>query len=165
MTVQISREREKERERIEERWKGEGGSGQDLARVNLCQRCNVWYISHRVHFGFQDRVFLDIPKRVRIQDSADAYEYDKLTLLLVIDNVTMEDSGKYGCEVVGIATCPQCDDNRQQTFISIIVNGTKELNSSSSRSSDGNSSLLNEGGSASQVPQASIEHVGCGSVI
>ena len=36
--------------------------------------------------------------------------------------------------------------------------------SSSSRSSDGNSSLLNEGGSVSQVPQASIELVGYGSV-
>ena len=37
--------------------------------------------------------------------------------------------------------------------------------SSSSRSSDGNSSLLNEGGSASQVPQASVELQGHGSVI
>ena len=36
---------------------------------------------------------------------------------------------------------------------------------SSSCSSDGNSSLLNEGGSASQVPQASVELVGYGSVI
>ena len=37
--------------------------------------------------------------------------------------------------------------------------------SSSSHSSDGNSSLLNEGGSASQVPQASIELAGYGSVV
>ena len=37
--------------------------------------------------------------------------------------------------------------------------------SSSSRKSDGNSSLLNEGGSASQVPQASVELVGYGSVV
>ena len=35
----------------------------------------------------------------------------------------------------------------------------------SSRSSDGNSSLLNEGGSASQVPQASVELAGYGSVV
>ena len=32
-----------------------------------------------------------------------------------------------------------------------------KFSSYSSRSSDGNSSLLNEGGSASQVPQASVE--------
>ena len=37
--------------------------------------------------------------------------------------------------------------------------------SSSSRSSNGNSSLLDEGGSASQVPQASVELAGYGSVI
>ena len=37
--------------------------------------------------------------------------------------------------------------------------------SSSSRSTDGNSSLLNEGGSASQVPQASVELAGHGSVV
>ena len=36
---------------------------------------------------------------------------------------------------------------------------------SSSRSSDGNSSLLNEDGSASQVPQASVELAGYGSVV
>ena len=35
----------------------------------------------------------------------------------------------------------------------------------SSRSSDGNSSLLDEGDSASQVPQASVELVGYGRVI
>ena len=39
------------------------------------------------------------------------------------------------------------------------------FSSSSSRSSDGNSSLLDEGGSALQVPQASIELVGYGSVV
>ena len=37
--------------------------------------------------------------------------------------------------------------------------------SSSSRSSDGNSSLLNEGDSASQVPQASVELAGYRSVV
>ena len=37
--------------------------------------------------------------------------------------------------------------------------------SSSSRSSDGNSSLLDEGGSASQVPQASVQLAGYGSVV
>ena len=37
--------------------------------------------------------------------------------------------------------------------------------SSSSRSSDGNSNLLDEGGSASQVPQASSELAGYGSVV
>ena len=36
---------------------------------------------------------------------------------------------------------------------------------SSSRSSDGNSSLLDEGGSASQVPQASVKLAGYGSVV
>ena len=36
--------------------------------------------------------------------------------------------------------------------------------SSSSRSSDGNSSLLDEDGSASQVPQATVELAGYGSV-
>ena len=39
------------------------------------------------------------------------------------------------------------------------------LRSSSSRSSGGNSSLLNEGGSASQVPQASVQLAGYGSVV
>ena len=36
---------------------------------------------------------------------------------------------------------------------------------SSFRSSDGNSSLLDEGGSASQVPQASVQLAGYGSVV
>ena len=36
---------------------------------------------------------------------------------------------------------------------------------SSSRSSDGNSSLPDEGGSASQVPQASVQLAGYGSVV
>ena len=40
-----------------------------------------------------------------------------------------------------------------------------EIKTKSSRSSDGNSSLLNEGGSASQVPQASVELAGYGSVV
>ena len=39
------------------------------------------------------------------------------------------------------------------------------LKSSSSRSSDGNSSLLDEGVSASQVPQASVQLAGYGSVV
>ena len=39
------------------------------------------------------------------------------------------------------------------------------ISSSSSRSSDGNSSLLDEGGSASQVPQASVQLAGYGSVV
>ena len=42
---------------------------------------------------------------------------------------------------------------------------TSSSSSSSSRLSDGNSSLLNEGGSASQVPQASIELAGYRSVV
>ena len=37
-------------------------------------------------------------------------------------------------------------------------------NDSSSRLSDGNSSLLDEGGSASQVPQATVELAGYGSI-
>ena len=36
---------------------------------------------------------------------------------------------------------------------------------SSSRSSDGNSSLLDEGGSASQVPRATVQLAGYGSVV
>ena len=40
-----------------------------------------------------------------------------------------------------------------------------ESSSSSSRSSDGNSSLLDEGGSASQVPQASVQLAGYGNVV
>ena len=39
------------------------------------------------------------------------------------------------------------------------------LSSSSSRSSDGNSSLLDEGGSALQVPQATVQLAGYGSVV
>ena len=39
------------------------------------------------------------------------------------------------------------------------------LQRSSSRSSDGNSSLLDEGSSASQVPQASVQLAGYGSVV
>ena len=47
----------------------------------------------------------------------------------------------------------------------VSLSVTSSSHSSSSRSSDGNCSLLNEGGSASQVPQASVELVGCGSVV
>ena len=45
-------------------------------------------------------------------------------------------------------------------------NGVQNVStsSSSSRSSDGNSCLLNEGGSALQVPQATVQLVGYGSV-
>ena len=39
------------------------------------------------------------------------------------------------------------------------------IDTSSSRSSDGNSSLLDEGSSASQVSQASVELAGYGSVV
>ena len=39
------------------------------------------------------------------------------------------------------------------------------VSSSSSRSLDGNSSLLNEGGSTSQVPQATVQLAGYGSVV
>ena len=39
------------------------------------------------------------------------------------------------------------------------------LLATSSRSSDGNSSLLDEGGSASQVPQATLELAGYGNVV
>ena len=39
------------------------------------------------------------------------------------------------------------------------------ISSSSSSLSDGNSSLLNEGGSTSQVPQATVELAGYGSVV
>ena len=42
---------------------------------------------------------------------------------------------------------------------------TTRLTTSSSRSSDGNSSLPDEGGSASQVPQASVQLAGYGSVV
>ena len=38
------------------------------------------------------------------------------------------------------------------------------LSCTSSCLSDGNSSLLGKGGSASQVPQAAVEVAGCGSV-
>ena len=41
----------------------------------------------------------------------------------------------------------------------------KRSSSSFSRSSDGNSSLPNEGGSASQVPQASVQLAGYGSAV
>ena len=50
-----------------------------------------------------------------------------------------------------------------QTFLDTVIE--LKSSSSSSRSSDGNSSLFNEGGSASQVPQASIELAGYGSVV
>ena len=43
--------------------------------------------------------------------------------------------------------------------------GSYHEESGSSRSSDGNSSLLDEGGSASQVPQASVQLAGYGSVV
>ena len=66
----------------------------------------------------------------------------------------------------------------QQTIVSAVVVGVEGGGSglgmveiqmflflSSSRLSDGNSSLLNEGGRASQVPQASVELAGYGSVV
>ena len=43
--------------------------------------------------------------------------------------------------------------------------GDHHTSSSSFRWSDGNSSLLDEGGSASQVPQASVELAGYGNVV
>ena len=46
-----------------------------------------------------------------------------------------------------------------------VHKGTSTQTSSSSRSSDGNSSLLDEGGSASQVPQASVQLASYGSVV
>ena len=49
-----------------------------------------------------------------------------------------------------------------QTFCLML---TQSQYTSSSRSSNGNSSLLDEGGSASQVPQASVELAGYGSVV
>ena len=54
---------------------------------------------------------------------------------------------------------------RQQKHPACTIHEDGMFSSSSSRSSDGNSSLLDEGGSASQVPQASVELAGYGSVV
>ena len=45
------------------------------------------------------------------------------------------------------------------------MDSLQEGSSSSSHSSDGNSNLLDEGGSALQVPQATVELAGYGSVV
>ena len=63
-------------------------------------------------------------------------------------------------ECVWALQCLQCHLARKKTNT-----GTCQIRSSSSCSSDGNSSLFDEGGSASQVPQASIELAGYKSVI
>ena len=54
-----------------------------------------------------------------------------------------------------------------RSFVSLIVRLLicQACSSSPSRSSDGNSSLLDEGGSASQVRQATLELPGYGSVV
>ena len=56
------------------------------------------------------------------------------------------------------------EDYQKIFFHEREFSGYREKSSSSSRSSDGNSSLLDEGGSASQVPQASVQLAGYGSV-
>ena len=50
-------------------------------------------------------------------------------------------------------------------FLFLVMLSHREEQVSSSRSSDGNSSLPDEGGSASQVPQASVQLAGSGSVV
>ena len=60
-------------------------------------------------------------------------------------------------------------DVRRCLFIFCILQLSLDVSTlshpSPSRSSDGNSSLLDEGGSASQVPQASVELAGYGCVV
>ena len=53
----------------------------------------------------------------------------------------------------------------RNTLDVLCVLAPMKVSSSSSRSSDGNSSLLDEGGSASQVPQASLQLAGYRSVV
>ena len=51
------------------------------------------------------------------------------------------------------------------TLLNVLGSCERHSFSSSSRLSDGNSSLLDEGGSASQVPHASVQLAGYGSVV
>ncbi|XP_070197550.1 vascular endothelial growth factor receptor 1-like [Littorina saxatilis] len=70
--------------------------------------------------GEDDRVNLEIPKRER-KKGDHGREYDELTRKLEIHNMTKADTGVYGCVVVGLGTCPSCDDNKQKTDVVISV--------------------------------------------
>ena len=59
----------------------------------------------------------------------------------------------------------EMDDIHYSNYRRTITATIDGSSSSSSRSSDGNSSLPDEGGSASQVPQASVQLAGYGSVV
>ena len=63
------------------------------------------------------------------------------------------------------ATCVTCHVVRRDSSAVQINRVEIAFISSSSRSSDGNSSLPDEGGSASQIPQASVQLAGYGSVV
>ena len=68
-------------------------------------------------------------------------------------------------ENLGLSVGAFTDQFLQYKDTMCILTSQRMASSSSSRSSYGNSSLLNEGGSVSQVPQASVEFAGYGSVV
>ena len=81
--------------------------------------CRNWQF-HLVHVC-QERVHLELS--VRERNVEDNHRYDKITRVLEIRDVTKADSGVYGCDVVGLATCPSCGDNTQRTEVTINVYG------------------------------------------
>ena len=76
--------------------------------------------------------------------------------VLPLKGISVWEGGRRGCMIRNekSAACRSCHP---------VENSA--LSSSSSRSSDGNSNLPDEGGSASQVPQASVQLAGYGSVV
>ncbi|KAL8622266.1 hypothetical protein ACOMHN_043789 [Nucella lapillus] len=78
----------------------------------------LYMIYHQEGTPDKDRVNLELPKR---DPKREDHEYDEITLLLEIDNVTQADRGVYQCIAVGIGSCVECDDNRQQADIVLEV--------------------------------------------
>ena len=78
------------------------------------------------------------------------------SLLLILQGKTMLWPDSYAWEI----------DAFSSSWAHLILSQPSVVRSSSCcRSSDGNSSLLDEGGSASQVPQPSVQLAGYGSVV
>ncbi|KAL8559545.1 hypothetical protein ACOMHN_018708 [Nucella lapillus] len=100
-------------------------------KVRPNQHVELYMIYKQENTPDQSRVDLALPIRERKYDAD--LEYDKMTLVMDVRAVRTNDTGQYSCEVRGVASCHQCDNNRQQSTLDITVYGEEFIHLKPSR--------------------------------